>query len=76
MKEGGKAIRPWLCAVRPADPAVRRAYFRIGDRQDWSYLLPRRLGPGRYVLDAVAIDKAGNREALARGRNRVVFFVR
>jgi len=53
----------------------RRAYFRIGDRQDWSYLLPRRLGPGRYVLDAVAIDKAGNREPLARGRNRVVFFV-
>jgi hypothetical protein len=54
----------------------RRAYFRIGDQPDWSYLLPRRLGRGRYVLDVVAIDKAGNREALARGRNRVVFFVR
>jgi hypothetical protein len=54
----------------------RRVNFRIGDRQDWSYLLPARLGPGRYVLDVVAVDKAGNRDALARGRSRVVFFVR
>jgi hypothetical protein len=54
----------------------RRAYFRIGDREQWSYLLPRRLRPGRYVLDAVAIDKAGNRDPLVRGRNRVVFLVR
>ncbi len=54
----------------------RRVYFTIGDRQSWSYLLPKRLGKGRYVFDAVAIDKAGNRDALARGRNRVVFFVR
>jgi hypothetical protein len=49
--------------------------FAIGDRADWSYLLPRALGRGRYVLDAVAIDKAGNRDPLARGRNRVVFHV-
>ncbi len=34
--------------------------FRIGDRADWSYLLPERLGKGRYTLRAVAIDKAGN----------------
>ena len=54
----------------------RRVNFSIGDRQDWSYLLPRRLGKGRYVLDAIAVDKAGNRDPLARGRNRVVFFVR
>lgn len=50
--------------------------FAIGDRADWSYLLPERLGPGRYVLDVVGIDKAFNRDALARGRNRVVFTVR
>jgi hypothetical protein len=37
-----------------------RRSFRIGDRADWSYLLPRRLGTGRYVIRAVAIDKAGN----------------
>jgi len=54
----------------------RRVNFAIGDRQDWSYLLPGRLGPGRYVLDAVAVDKLGNRDRLARGRSRVVFFVR
>ena len=51
-------------------------YFAIGDRPDWSYLLPARLGQGRYVLDVIAIDKAGNRDRLARGRSRVVFFVR
>jgi hypothetical protein len=28
------------------------------------------------VLGAVAVDGAGNREPLARGRNRVVFYVR
>ena len=54
----------------------RRVNFSIGDRQDWSYLLPKRLGKGRYVLDVIAVDKLGNRDALARGRNRVVFFVR
>ncbi len=54
----------------------RGPYFAIGDRADWSYLLPARLGPGRYVLDAVAIDRAGNRQALARGSSRVVFTVR
>lgn len=54
----------------------RRVNFKIGDRADWSYLLPKRLGKGRYVLDVIAVDKAGNRDTLARGRNRVVFFVR
>jgi hypothetical protein len=54
----------------------RRVNFSIGDRADWSYLLPKRLGKGRYVLDAIAVDKAGNRDRLARGRSRVVFFVR
>jgi hypothetical protein len=49
--------------------------FAIGDRAEWSYLLPSQLGQGRYVLDVVAIDKAGNRDALARGRNRMVFHV-
>jgi hypothetical protein len=52
------------------------AYFAIGDKADWSYLLPAQLGPGRYVLDAVAIDGAGNRTPIQRGRTRVVFTVR
>jgi hypothetical protein len=54
----------------------RGAYFAIGDKADWSYLLPAQLGPGRYVLDAVAIDGAGNRTPLQRGSTRVVFSVR
>jgi hypothetical protein len=54
----------------------RGAYFTIGDRADWSYLLPARLGKGRYVLDAIAIDGAGNRTPLQRGSTRVVFTVR
>ncbi len=34
--------------------------FKIGDRSEWSYLLPRRLRKGRYAIRAVAVDKAGN----------------
>ena len=34
--------------------------FRIGDRAEWSYLLPNRLPVGRYSIRVVAIDKAGN----------------
>jgi hypothetical protein len=54
----------------------RHTYFKVGDEADFSYLLPERLGPGRYVLDVVGIDRAGNRTPLARGVNRMVFFVR
>lgn len=54
----------------------RSFYFAIGDRAEFSYLLPERLVRGRYVLDVIAVDRAGNRDALARGRNRVVFTVR
>jgi hypothetical protein len=52
-------------------------YFTIGTQPSWSYLLPFRLPRGRYVLDVLAIDKAGNRDAARRrGGNRVVFRVR
>jgi hypothetical protein len=54
----------------------KEKYFAIGDKADWSYLLPRRLGKGRYTLEAVAIDGAGNRTPLARGTTKVVFTVR
>jgi hypothetical protein len=37
--------------------------FRIGDRAEWSYLLPRRLPVGRYAVRVAAIDKAGNAAA-------------
>jgi hypothetical protein len=54
----------------------RGPYFSIGEKADWNYLLPSALGKGRYVLDAIAIDGAGNRTPLARGTTRVVFTVR
>jgi len=54
----------------------KRYAFKIGDDPSWSYLLPKRLGRGRYVLDVIAVDRAGNRDVLARGRNRIVFHVR
>jgi hypothetical protein len=54
----------------------RGPYFSIEAKADWSYLLPSRLGKGRYVLDAIAIDSAGNRTPLQRGTTRVVFTVR
>jgi len=55
--------------------ADRPRFFAIGTSANWSYLLPAKLGPGRYVLDVTAIDATGRRDALARGRNRVVFTV-
>jgi len=51
-------------------------WFSIGSSEKWSYLLPERLPRGRYVLQAVAIDGSGNRDALQTGRNRVRFTVR
>ncbi|HYM58949.1 MAG TPA: hypothetical protein VES79_13385 [Solirubrobacteraceae bacterium] len=49
----------------------RAFWFAIGDRVDWSYLLPARLPAGSYVLEAKAIDAAFNRGAPARVRFRV-----
>ena len=55
---------------------ARKVFFSIGAGTNWSYLLPRRLGPGRYVLDVKAFDRARNREErFVRGVNRVVFYV-
>jgi hypothetical protein len=34
--------------------------FRIGDRAEWSYLLPKRLPRGRYTIRVAAIDRVGN----------------
>jgi hypothetical protein len=49
---------------RPHRCGGRRS-FPIGDRANWSYLLPKRLGKGRYTLRIAAIDKAGNDSATA-----------
>ena len=49
----------------------KRYAFKVGDRQDWSYLLPARLPRGRYVLDSYAIDNVFNRGASQTVRFRV-----
>lgn len=64
-----------LVRLKPCG-AARGKWFSAGDRQDWSYLLPARLGTGRWVLDIEVTDGAGNADrTLQRGRNRVVFHV-
>ena len=58
-------------------PCGAKAPFAVDpERGRWSYLLPARLAPGRYVLEAIAVDRAGNRDSLERARNKVVFRVR
>ena len=51
-------------------------WFPVGDRADWSYLLPGRLPRGKYTLSVRAIDRAGNRSAVEDGTSRVVFRVK
>ena len=34
-------------------------YYKVAERPDWSYLLPGRLGAGRYTLEVVGTDRAG-----------------
>jgi hypothetical protein len=52
-------------------------FFRIASGGDsFSYLLPSRLPPGRYVLDIAATDSAGGMTPLDRGSSRVVFYVK
>ena len=54
----------------------KKFFFAIGNDANWSYLLPRPLGPGHYVLDVKVFDAAGNRaDAFRRGVNRSVFDV-
>ncbi len=63
--------------VRRPCGAANGFWFGIGTAPDWEYVLPARLPRGRYVLDADAIDRSGNRlRERRRGENRVVFRVR
>jgi hypothetical protein len=55
--------------------AVHGKWFSVGAKQDFTYLLPSKLGRGRWVLDLQVVDKAGNKTSLARGTSRVVFTV-
>ena len=52
------------------------SFFKVSTSGLYSYLLPERLKPGRYVLDVQATDVAGNHTTLARDTSRLVFHVR
>lgn len=55
----------------------RDSYFTVASGgSSFSYLLPAKLAPGRYVFDVQATDTAGNHTTLARGSTRTVFHVR
>lgn len=50
-KAGVEAFRAASCGTGP--------WFDLGDRAEWSYLLPARLAAGRYLLTVRARDRAG-----------------
>ena len=41
-------------------PCSRARFFRIGNKAQWSYLLPSRLKHGHYVLDVKVLDTSYN----------------
>jgi hypothetical protein len=51
------------------------SFFSVGATESFSYLLPTRLPPGRYVYDVQAVDGAGHSTKLIAGVNHVVFRV-
>jgi hypothetical protein len=56
--------------------ATRGSWFSVGAKQDFTYLLPAKLGRGRYVLDLDVTGADGKSSTrLARGTTRVVFTV-
>ena len=52
-------------------PCAKARFFRVGTDSKFSYLLPARLGRGKYVLDVKVLDRAYN-----AGRSAVPFKVR
>jgi hypothetical protein len=53
-----------------------RSFFSVGDALSFSYLLPARLSPGRYVYDIETIDASGHTIRTGTGSSHVVFRVR
>ncbi len=56
--------------------ADRAPFFGVGKSPTFSYLLPTRLAPGRYVFDVEAVDAAGRVSGLYHGTSRIVFYVK
>lgn len=52
-------------------------FFSVGGKSEWSYLLPAALKPGKYRVEAYAVDGKGNADKVRRwNRNHVVFQVK
>jgi hypothetical protein len=51
-------------------------FFSVGGSESFSYLLPSRLPPGRYVYEIEAVNDAGQVTKPVNGAGRVVFKVR
>ena len=72
----GKSDREEFVRTRKCSIKSSRT-FKVGEDRSWEYLLPKDLETGRYVLDVIVKDRAGNQtKSYQRGRNRVVFFVK
>lgn len=73
----GKGCRWWSGSrERFVGHDCRKRFFTVGTGPRWSYLLPKALRRGHYVLDVIAVDRAQNRTArFERGANRVAFDV-
>jgi hypothetical protein len=54
----------------------KASFFSVGDALSFSYLLPSRLAPGRYVYDVEAVDASGKLSSPSNGSSHVVFRVR
>jgi hypothetical protein len=54
----------------------KASFFSVGGSLSFSYLLPSRLGPGRYVYDVQAIEASGKTTDPVNGVSHVVFRVR
>jgi hypothetical protein len=67
----GRSVR--FVRVRRCRPA---AFFSVGSSESFSYLLPARLAPGRYVYDVDAIEASGHSTSLVAGVSHVIFRVR
>ena len=74
----GQQCRTWnAIRERFVGGGCGKKFFGIGSDSHWSYLLPSRLRPGRYILDVTASDRAANSETTFRqGQNRAIFYVR
>lgn len=52
-------------------------FFSVGSKPEWSYLLPAPLKPGKYRVEAFAVDGKGHTDKVRRwNRNHVVFQVK